>query len=104
MTAWLVILAVGLGTYAFRAVMFAIIGGRGMPSWANRTLAYVGPAALGALIGTMLLTRGEQPAVPGLAETAAATCAFATVRFTESVARGIAVAFPVLWVLAWLGL
>lgn len=104
MTAWFVILAVGLGTYAFRAVMFAVIGGRGMPEWADRPLAFVGPAALGALIGTMLLTRGGHPAVPGVAEATAAVCAFATVRLTGNVAHGIAAGFPILWALVWLGL
>lgn len=103
MTAWFVILAVGLGTYSFRAVMYAVIGGRGMPGWADRPLTFVGPAALGALVGSMLLSRGEHPDLPGLAEAVAAVCAFATVRLTGNVALGIAAAFPVLWVLAGLG-
>ncbi len=103
MTAWLVIAAVGLGTYALRSVMFAVVGTRGLPAWADRPLAHVGPAALGALIGAMLLTRGGRVDLPGIAESAAAVCAFVTVRRTGNVAHGIGVAFPVLWVLTWLG-
>ncbi len=103
MTAWVVILAVGLGTYAFRAVMFAVIGGRRLPVRVERPLAFVGPAALGALVGAMLLTRGGHPAPPAVAEAAAACCAFVTVRYTGNVALGIVAAFPVLWALAGLG-
>ena len=66
MTAWLVICTVGLGTYAFRAVTFAIVSARGLPDWMDRPLAFVGPAALGALVGGMLLTaHGTGPDVRG---------------------------------------
>ena len=104
MTAWLVILSVGLGTYAFRAAMFAVVGGRDVPAWADRPLAYVGPAALGALLGATMLTRSGQLAIADLPDVAAAVCMFATVRLTKNVAHGIAVAFAVVWALAWLGL
>ena len=102
MTAWLVIVAVGLGTYAFRATAFAVVGSRSLPTWTERPLAYVGPAALGALVGAMLLTSNGRPDVPGLAEAAAAAAAFVTVHRTGNIARGILVAFPVLWLVAGL--
>jgi branched-subunit amino acid transport protein len=102
MTTWLVIAGVGLGTYAFRAVMFAVVATHGLPAWTDRPLAFVGPAALGALVGSMLLTRHGRAEIPGLAEVVAAACAYLTVHRTGNVAHGIVVAFPVLWSLAWL--
>ena len=103
MTAWLVICAVGLGTYAFRAVTFAIVSARGLPDWMDRPLAFVGPAALGALVGGMLLTAHGSAEIPALAEAGAAAAAFVAVRRTGNVARGLLVGFPVLWALTWLG-
>lgn len=97
MTAWLVVLAVGLGTYAFRAAMFAIVGARDLPAWVQRPLAFVGPAALGALVGGMLLTAHGSAEVPGLAEASAAVVSFATVRRTGNVAIGLLTGFLVLW-------
>lgn len=102
MTAWLVICAVGLGTYALRAVTFAIVSERGLPAWAERPLTFVSPAAIGALVGGMLLTAHGSASVPALAEAAAATAAFVTVHRTGNIARGILVGFPVLWGLGWL--
>jgi branched-subunit amino acid transport protein len=98
-TAWLVILAVGLGTYAFRAVGFVVVG---LPAWTQRPLAFVSPAALGALVGGMLLTGHGHAEVPALAEAGAVVAAFVTVRRTGNVGRGILVGFPVLWALTWL--
>ena len=103
MTAWLVICAVGLGTYAFRAVTFAVVSARGLPAWTGRPLAFVGPAALGALVGGMLLTAHGSAEIPALAEAGAAAAAFVAVRRTGNVARGLMVGFPVLWALTWLG-
>ena len=102
MTAWLVICAVGLGTYAFRAVTFAVVSARGLPAWAQRPLAFVSPAALGALIGGMLLTSHGTAELPALAEAGAAVASFVTVRRTGNIARGLAIGFVVLWLLAWL--
>lgn len=102
MTAWLVICAVGLGTYAFRAVTFALVSERGLPAWAGRPLAFVSPAALGALVGGMLLTAHGSAELPALAEAGAALGAFVTVRRTGNIARGLLVGFTVLWSLTWL--
>lgn len=100
MTTWLVVLAVGLGTYAFRAAMFAIVGACDVPEWAQRPLAYVSPAALGALVGGMLLTAHGSAVMPGLAEAGAAVVSFVTVRRSGNVAVGLVTGFLALWVLA----
>jgi branched-subunit amino acid transport protein len=104
MTAWAVIVAVGIGTYLLRSAMFVVLGNRRLPAWTDRPLAFVGPAAIGALVGGMVLTDHGRFAPVGTAELVAVAGAFATVRRTGDVARGMIVGFPVLWALVALGL
>ena len=100
MTAWLVVVLVGLGTYGFRALTFGIVGERGLPAWTGRPLSFVGPAAIGALVGGMLLTAHGQVEFAGLAELVASVAAFVTVRRTGNVLHALVVGFPVLWLLS----
>lgn len=102
MTAWSVVVAVGLGTYALRAATFAVVGARGLPSWTRRPFTFVGPAALGALVGGMLLTDHGRLDLPGLAEVGAVAATFVTVRRTGDVGRGLAAGFAALWLLLWI--
>jgi branched-subunit amino acid transport protein len=103
MTPWLVIGAVGLGTYLFRSVMFVVLGDRRLPAWTERPMALVDPAAIGALLGGMLLTHHGRFDPAGPADLAAAVLAFAVVRRGGSVLRGILVGFALLWILALVG-
>mgnify|MGYP000597371168 CR=1 FL=1 len=45
------------------AVTFAIVSARGLPDWMDRPLAFVGPAALGALIGGALMSAIDERGV-----------------------------------------
>jgi branched-subunit amino acid transport protein len=103
MNVWSVILAVGIGTYVLRSAMFVVVGNRELPAWTARPLAFVGPAAIGALVGGMVLTDHGRFAPAGTAELVAVAAAFITVRRTGDVARGMVVGFPVLWALIALG-
>jgi len=99
MTAWFVVLAVGVGTYVLRVSMFVVLGARAIPPWAEPVLSLVAPAAVAALTASMLLTaEGEVHPVP-LAELAAVLAGFATVRRTGHLMHAFAVGLPVLWVL-----
>lgn len=104
MTAWLVILAVGLGTYAFRASMFVALGDRTLPAWTERPLAFVGPAAIAALVSGMVLTDHGDFAPAGAVELTAVATAFVAVRRSGDVAKGLLAGFVVLWALAAAGL
>lgn len=103
MTAWIVILAVGLGTYLFRSVMFVVLGERELPAWTGQPMALVGPAAIGALLGGMLLTDHGRFDPAGVGELAAAVLAFLVVRRGGTVLHGILVGFVTLWALALIG-
>ena len=99
MNAWLVIILVGLGTYSFRAVMFGVLAERDLPAWTERPLSFVGPAAIGSLVGGMLLTEHGRLDPSGHVELVAATAAFLTVRRTGNVAHALLVGLPILWLL-----
>lgn len=104
MSVWLIVLGVGFGTYTFRASMFVLLGSHRLPTWAHVPLGFVGPAAIGALVGGMVLTDGERFAPSGVPELVAVAAGFVVVRRSGDVARGLLVGFPVLWALTALGL
>lgn len=72
MTAWIAVAAVGVGTYASRAVFILALARRRIPASVIRGLEQVGPATLAALIVAMLITDGEvQAGVPEIGGLAA---------------------------------
>ena len=99
MTVWLVITAIGVGSYAMRAVMLALVGLKPLPARLDTAMRHVGPAAIGALIVVMALTRAGTIQPLPFAELAAIAAAFITVRRTGNVLHGITVGLPTLWLI-----
>jgi branched-subunit amino acid transport protein len=97
-TAWIVIVSIGVGTYALRASMFVILGDRSLPRWTDAPLALVAPAAIAALVASMTLTRGGHPEAAPIAELVAVAGAFITTRRTGNVMHAIVVGLPIFWV------
>lgn len=93
-----VIAAVGLGTYALRASMFVILGGRTPPPWLRTALSFVGPSALAALVGGLLFTTDGSASVGSVPAIAAAASAFVVVRRSGDVMHALVVGLPVFWV------
>ena len=104
MSTWIVILAIGVGTYAFRSAAFALVGTRGLPEWTDKPLALVAPAAISALVATMVLTDHGVPRVPAVPEVCALAATIVAVRRTGNIAAGLVCGVPVLWILSALGL
>ena len=52
---WIVILAMGVGTYAIRFSFLGLIGGRKLPAWVLRHLRYAPMAVIPALIAPLVL-------------------------------------------------
>lgn len=98
MTAWLVIAAAGLGTYALRASMFVVLGEREVPAWATSALALVAPAAVAALTASIVFTESGALASAPAAEIAAVGAGFLAVRRTGNVMLAFAAGLPVYWV------
>ena len=97
MTAWIVVLAVGAVTYALRASMFVLLGNRELPGWTARPMTLVGPAAIGALVGSMLFTDHGEPSPASVPELLAIVAAGTAVRRTGNVLHAFTVGLPVLW-------
>lgn len=98
-----VIATIGLGTYALRASMFVVLGRRTPPEWMRTPLAFVGPAAIAALVGTGLLTSSGRVSIGSIGAVVAAAVAFAVVRRTDNVMHAFTVGLPVYWLLALFG-
>ena len=74
MSALLAVFVTGAGTYFSRSVFILLLANRRIPPLLRGALEYVGPAVLGALIVTMLVTP-EGAVALGAAELAALACA-----------------------------
>ncbi len=103
MSTWITIAAVGLGSYLLRVSMFLVVGGRALPSWLDRSLGLVAPAAVAALVASMVLTHDGQVVLP-VAPAVAVALGFAVVRRTGNVTHAFVAGLPALWLLTALGL
>ena len=66
---WLVIIGLGLGSYAFRFVFIGLIGNRQLPEWLLRHLRYTAVAVLPGLVAPLILwpaATGGSPDAPRL--------------------------------------
>ncbi|EPX76556.1 AzlD domain-containing protein [Salipiger mucosus] len=74
---WIVIIALGLGSFALRFVFLGLVGDRPLPAWLLRHLRYTAVAVLPALVAPLVIwppaTGGETDPV----RLAAAAAAFA---------------------------
>lgn len=78
MTAWIVVVALGIATVALKAAGPVVLGGRELPRPVTRVLALIAPALLAALVVTQTLTAAGQVTVDlRLAGVAAAAVAVA---------------------------
>ncbi len=100
---WLLLGAVGVGTYLIRYSFIGILGRAEVSERVQRLLRYVPPAALAALVVPGLLFRGDNPGLTIhnyrlLAGLLAATVAWKT----RSILATIATGMSALWLLQWL--
>jgi branched-subunit amino acid transport protein len=102
MTAWTVILAVGLGTYMLRLSMFVLLAGRTLPAWTTTPMSLVAPAAVAALVATMLFVAHDGVHPPDIAELVGVGAGFAAVRRTGNVVAAFVVGLPVFWLMSGL--
>lgn len=104
MTALVVFIALGIGTYAIRSSMFVALGDRTLPAWIEQAMTFVGPAAIAALVASAAFTsEGRVEALP-ISQLCAIALGFLVVRRTGNVLHALTVGFPTLWILAAVGL
>ncbi|MEM9513220.1 MAG: AzlD domain-containing protein [Actinomycetota bacterium] len=97
MTTWIVIAVIGAVSYCFRVSMFVILAGRTVPASWERPMSVVGPAAITALLATMLFTTRGQFDPVDIGRLAAVAVGFLVVRRTGNVMHAFAAGFPVFW-------
>ena len=100
---WVVLVVIGAFTYGLRASMFVALGSRSVPEWLEGPLALVGPAAIAALLASMLFTHDGAVSGAPVADVVAVVVAFIVVRRTQNVMAAMAVGLPVAWALTALG-
>lgn len=103
-----VILVVGAGTYLLRAVPLTLGSRARMSPGVERWLRYVTPAALGALLGPLLLAPGGKLLPPWanaalLAAIPTAVVARLSHNLLATIAAGVALYAAIGALLAWIG-
>jgi branched-subunit amino acid transport protein len=102
-TAWSVIVAIGVVSYVLRAGALLVVAGRTLPERLRLHLGLVGPAAIAALLASFVLTSGATMRVAPVAELLAVVGAMLAVGRTGNLLHAFVVGLPVLWLATLLG-
>ena len=99
MTSWIVILAIGLGSYGLRATMLALVAKRPMPESFGLPMSFVGPAAIAALTGSLVFTSGGAIRTVPIPELVAVITGGLVVRRSGVALHAFGAGLPVFWAL-----
>lgn len=98
---WLIILALGAGTFVVRFSFLGILGNRALPAWVLRHLRYTAVGILPAMVTPLVLwpqaTGGQMDA----SRIIAATLALAVGLWTKNAIWAIVVGMASLWGVGW---
>ncbi|WP_375174455.1 AzlD domain-containing protein [Pseudooceanicola sp.] len=100
---WIVIFALGLGSFGLRFIFLGWIGDRALPEWVLRHLRYTAVAVLPALVAPLVVwpaaTGGEaDPARMGAA-IVALVVGLATGRVFAAIVGGFTTLYALLWII-----
>ncbi|MGB0497741.1 MAG: AzlD domain-containing protein [Rubricella sp.] len=100
---WIVIVAMGIGTFALRYSFLGLMGGRQFPGWAMRLLRYVPVAVMPGLVAPLVLfpeaTGGEPDAARLGAAAAAVIVGAATRNVLGAIVAGLVTLYALLAIL-----
>ncbi|MFO7858235.1 MAG: AzlD domain-containing protein [Ectothiorhodospiraceae bacterium] len=100
---WLVIIAIGAGTFFLRFSGLQLLGGRELPAAVTRILRYVPPAVIAAIVAPAIVFGGPDPGFTLLNPRLLAGLIAAGIAWaTRSVLATLGVGMSALWVLGWL--
>ncbi|MGR3572046.1 AzlD domain-containing protein [Brevirhabdus sp.] len=102
-TTWIVIIALGLGTYLIRFSFLGLIGDRKLPDWVLRHLRYTPVAVMPGLVTPLVLWPA---ATGGHLDPARISAAFVTVAvgvLSRNVLLSISTGAATLYLVMWLG-
>jgi len=103
-TIWVVIVALGIGTFVIRFSFLGLLGSRELPEWALRHLRYTAVAILPALVTPMVLWPAATGGQTDPARLIAALLALAVGYWTQNAIATIATGLAALFGLQALGL
>ena len=98
---WAVIVALGVGTYLIRLSFLGLLGGREIPSWAQRMLRYVPVAVMPGLVAPLVVWPPATGGTPDPARLVAAAAALAIGAATRSVLGAIVSGMAALYLALW---
>jgi len=99
---WVVILGLGLATYAIRFSFLGLLGDRALPEWALRLLRYVPVAVLPGLAAPMVVWPAATGGEPDPARLLAAAAALVVGATTRNVLGAIVAGLGTLYLALWL--
>jgi branched-subunit amino acid transport protein len=101
---WVVIAALGVGTFLLRYSFIGLVGDRQLPGWATRMLRYVPVAVIPALVAPLVAWPAASGGETDPARLAAALAALGIGAATRSVLGAVFGGMGVLYLALWVGL
>jgi branched-subunit amino acid transport protein len=101
---WVVIAALGVGTFLLRYSFIGLVGDRQLPGWATRMLRYVPVAVIPALVAPLVAWPAASGGATDPARLAAALAALGIGAATRSVLGAVFGGMGVLYLALWFGL
>ena len=99
---WLIILALGVGTFLVRFSFLGILGDRALPAWLLRHLRYTAEGILPAMVTPLVLWPQATGGQLDISRIAAASLALAVGLLTRNAIWAIVAGMASLWGLGWL--
>jgi branched-subunit amino acid transport protein len=99
---WLIILALGVGTFLVRFSFLGIPGDRALPAWLLRHLRYTAVGILPAMVTPLVLWPQATGGQLDISRIAAASLALAVGLWTRNAIWAIVAGMASLWGLGWL--
>ncbi len=99
---WVVIVLLGLGSFAIRYSFLGLLGRRRLPEWALRHLRYVGVAVLPGLVAPLVAWPAATGGSPDAARLSAALVALAVGMWRRSVIGSVISGMGVLYAVQYL--
>ena len=99
---WIIILALGVGTFVIRFSFLGILGNRALPLWLLRHLRYTAVGILPAMVTPLVLWPQATGGQLDISRIAAASLALAVGLWTRNAIWAIVAGMASLWGLGWL--